>query len=96
MPKTTMRNGWKRWTEDDVRMLRELATARVPKEVIGLRMGRSPEAVAQRAWLEGLLLRGRRSRGRRAGAPPRHAGVARTGPSPRSGHDASAAGCDAS
>ncbi len=56
------RNGWKRWSEDDLRVLRELARANVPKEMIGLRMGRSPEAVAQRAWLEGILLVGRRPR----------------------------------
>ena len=62
MPNARRRNGWKRWTEDDVRVLRELAQARVPKEIIGLRMGRSPEAVAQRAWLECLTLPGRRPR----------------------------------
>ncbi|MFN8602243.1 MAG: hypothetical protein U0842_17405 [Candidatus Binatia bacterium] len=62
MPNARRRNGWKRWTEDDVRVLRELARANVPKEMIGLRMGRSPEAVAQRAWLEGLALPGRRPR----------------------------------
>jgi hypothetical protein len=62
VPNSTRRNGWKRWTEDDLRELRELARAQLPKELIGLRMGRSPEAVAQRAWLEGLALAGRRPR----------------------------------
>jgi hypothetical protein len=66
VPHRTMRNGWKRWSEDDLRQLRELARAELPKELIGLRMGRSPEAVAQRAWVEGIALAGRRSR---AGLP---------------------------
>ena len=78
MPKTMMRNGWKRWTEDDLGVLRELARARVPKEIIGLRMGRSPEAVAQRAWLEGLLLgRRRRERTTGEGSRPEHGAAAR-------------------
>lgn len=63
------RNGWKRWTEDDLRQLRELARAEVPKEMIGLRMGRSPEAVAQRAWVEGLRLLGRRPRAKAEARP---------------------------
>jgi hypothetical protein len=62
VPNATRRNGWKRWTEDDLRELRDLARAQLPKELIGLRMGRSPEAVAQRAWLEGLTLPARRAR----------------------------------
>lgn len=69
MPNITRRNAWKRWTEDDLRQLRELARARVPKELIGLRMGRSPEAVAQRAWRDGVTLVGRRLCSTRSDAP---------------------------
>lgn len=66
MPKAAKRNGWKRWTVEDLQQLRALAQADVPKEVIGLRLGRTTEAVAQRAWLEGIPLAGRQTAVQRA------------------------------
>lgn len=65
MPTTSRRNSWKRWTAEDLRQLRALAQDDLPKEIIGLRMGRTPEAVAQRAWLEGIALAGRQTTAQR-------------------------------
>jgi hypothetical protein len=56
------KNGWKPWTPEDVQELRALAWMKLPKEAIGMRMGRTPAAIVQRAWQERIPLAGRRPR----------------------------------
>lgn len=53
MTKST-RNTGKPWTPDDVRELRNLAQGNTPTRVIGLKLGRTPGAVYQRASQEGI------------------------------------------
>jgi len=55
------KNGWKPWTEEELQELRTFAQLKLPKEVIGLRLGRSPAAIVQRAWQERIVLSGRRA-----------------------------------
>lgn len=43
------RNSGKPWTSDDVSTLRDLAKHNTPTRVIGLKIGRTPEAVASKA-----------------------------------------------
>jgi hypothetical protein len=56
MPKAT-RNTGKPWTPADVRELRRLARENTPTRVVGLELGRTPGAVAQKASAEEISLR---------------------------------------
>lgn len=56
MPKST-RNTGKPWTPQDVRELRQLARGNTPTRVIGLKLGRTADAVYQRASQEDISLR---------------------------------------
>lgn len=56
MSKST-RNSGKAWTPGDVSKLRELARENTPTRVIGLKIGRTPEAVYKKASDEGIPLR---------------------------------------
>lgn len=51
------RNAGKRWTRDEVRELRALAAANTPTRVIGLKLGRTPAAVAAKAGEAGTSLK---------------------------------------
>lgn len=51
------RNTGTRWTPASVRALRELAHQNTPTRVIGLKLGRTPEAVYTRAAAEGISLK---------------------------------------
>jgi hypothetical protein len=50
-------NHGKDWTSADVRHLRQLARENTPTRVIGLKTGRTPAAVQQKASAEGISLR---------------------------------------
>jgi hypothetical protein len=56
MPKTPLHHG-KEWTPQDVRQLKQLARENTPTRVIGLKMGRTPEAVQAEASREGISLK---------------------------------------
>lgn len=51
------KNHGKAWSPGDMRMLRELARENTPTRVIGLKMGRTPDAVQQKASSEGVSLK---------------------------------------
>lgn len=53
MPK----NAGKSWTRSDVRELRELAAGNTPTRVIGLKLGRSEDAVRSKAADENVSLK---------------------------------------
>lgn len=55
MTKST-RNSGKPWTPEDVKQLKTLAKGNTPTRVIGLKMGRTPGAVQQKASQEGISL----------------------------------------
>ncbi|HOW60166.1 MAG TPA: hypothetical protein P5548_04510 [Candidatus Moranbacteria bacterium] len=50
-------NSGKAWTSKDVSQLRSLAKQNTPTRVIGLKLGRTPDAVASRASQENVSLR---------------------------------------
>ncbi len=50
-------NHGKEWTRADVKQLRQLARENTPTRVIGLKTGRTPAAVQQKASSEGISLR---------------------------------------
>ena len=56
MAKST-RNTGKSWTNSDVRQLRQLARENTPTRVMGLKLGRTPQAVRTRASQEGVSLK---------------------------------------
>ncbi len=56
MPKYT-RNSGKPWTSNDVNQLRQEARQNTPTRVIGLHLGRTEDAVRNRASEEGVSLR---------------------------------------
>ena len=56
MPKYT-RNTGKSWTPADVSTLKELAAKNTPTRVIGLKLGRTPGAVANKASEEDISLK---------------------------------------
>jgi hypothetical protein len=56
MAKTTKNSG-QPWERTDVQQLRQLAKANTPTRVIGLKLGRTPTAVSQKARAEGILLK---------------------------------------
>jgi len=51
------RNSGKPWTTDDLKELKALAKGNTPTRLIGLKMGRSADAVQSRATKEGLSLK---------------------------------------
>ena len=51
------RNTGKPWTREDINQLRALARQDTPTRVIGLKLGRTPEAVYTRASEEGISLK---------------------------------------
>ena len=50
------RNSGKPWTPAQVTQLRELARENTPTRVIGLKLGRTPSAVASKASSQGISL----------------------------------------
>ena len=56
MPKST-RNSGNPWTASDVKQLKQLAKQNTPSRVIGLKMGRTPSAVQQKASQESISLK---------------------------------------
>ena len=56
MSKST-RNSGKPWTSADVKQLENLAYQNTPTRVIGLKLGRTPEAVRQKASQEDVSLK---------------------------------------
>jgi hypothetical protein len=54
---TYNRNSGKDWTRQDVQQLRELAAQNTPTRVIGLKLGRTEDAVRARASEEGVSLK---------------------------------------
>ena len=55
MSKST-RNTGKTWSSSDVKALRELAQGNTPTRVIGLKLGRTPEAVYSKASEQNISL----------------------------------------
>ena len=51
------RNVGKIWTKDDVSQLRKLAKQNTPSRIIGLKLGRSQDAVRTKACEKGISLR---------------------------------------
>ena len=47
----------KQWTSDDLSKLKQLAKENTPTRVIGLKMQRTPDAVAQNASAENISLK---------------------------------------
>jgi hypothetical protein len=56
MAKTPSNHG-KSWTSGDVSQLKQLARPNTPTRVIGLKIGRTPDAVQQKASLENVSLK---------------------------------------
>jgi hypothetical protein len=56
MPKTPSNHG-KSWTKGDTAQLRALARGNTPTRVIGLKLGRTPEAVQSKASEKGISLK---------------------------------------
>jgi IS30 family transposase len=55
MSKST-RNSGKAWTSQDRQQLRQLAAENTPTRVIGLKMGRTPDAIYSQAVKQGTSL----------------------------------------
>ncbi|KQO89178.1 hypothetical protein ASF36_23740 [Methylobacterium sp. Leaf90] len=51
------KNHGKTWTPDDVKALKNLAKGNTPTRVIGLKLGRSEDAVQSKASDEGISLK---------------------------------------
>jgi len=56
MTKAT-RNVGKIWTKDDISQLRELAKENRPLRIIGIKLGRTPDAIRTKASEKGISLR---------------------------------------
>ncbi len=56
MAKSTS-NTAKPWSDEDVERLRELADANTPTRLIGLKLGRSEDAIQSKAASEGISLK---------------------------------------
>jgi hypothetical protein len=54
---TSTRNTGKPWSDREVRELRELAKHNTPTRVIGLKLGRTPDAVKSKAASQGISLK---------------------------------------
>lgn len=50
------KNDYKRWDSDEVSRLGSLARGNTPTRVIGIKLGRTPEAVQSKASEEGISL----------------------------------------
>jgi hypothetical protein len=50
-------NSGKQWTPGDVKQLEQLAKQNTPTRVIGLKLGRTPDAVQQKASQEDISLK---------------------------------------
>ena len=61
MPMTTIatRNIGKPWTKEDISQLRELAKENRPIRIIGIKLGRTPDAIRTKASENGISLRRR-------------------------------------
>ena len=57
MTAKTERNSGDPWSEDDIAQLHQLAEENTPTRVIGLKLGRTPEAVQSKASAEGISLK---------------------------------------
>jgi hypothetical protein len=51
------KNHGKEWKPTDVKQLKELAKGNTPTRVMGIKLGRTPEAVQQKASQEGISLK---------------------------------------
>lgn len=51
------KNHGKPWTSADVQQLKQLAKANTPTRVVGLKLGRTPDAVQQKASAEQISLK---------------------------------------
>lgn len=51
------KNSGKPWTDAQVKQLKDLAAGNTPTRIIGLKMGRSPAAVQNKASTEGVSLK---------------------------------------
>jgi hypothetical protein len=56
MAKTPSNHG-KQWTSSDVKQLKQLARENTPTRVMGIKLGRTPEAVQSEASKEGISLK---------------------------------------
>jgi hypothetical protein len=56
MPKST-RNAGKQWTPSEVRHLKDLARGNTPTRVIGLKLGRTEDAIRGKASTERISLK---------------------------------------
>lgn len=54
---TEPKNHGKPWTDADLQKLRDLAQGNTPTRLIGLKTGRTPAAVQQKASSEGISLK---------------------------------------
>ena len=54
---TSTRNTGRPWSDGDVRTLRQLARANTPTRVIGLKLGRTADAVKSKAASQGISLK---------------------------------------
>lgn len=54
---TPPKNSGKSWTPTDLQQLRQFANANTPTRVIGVKTGRTPAAVQQKASSEGISLK---------------------------------------
>ena len=57
MATKSTRNTGKPWTADDVKKLKQLANENTPTRVIGLKLGRTENAVRSKAQAEGISLK---------------------------------------
>jgi hypothetical protein len=55
MPEST-RNTGNPWTDDEIQQLKQLARENTPTRVIGLKLGRTEDAVYAKASAEGISL----------------------------------------
>ena len=51
------KNHGKAWSKDDVKQLKQLAKENTPTRVAGLKLGRTPDAVAAKASEKGISLK---------------------------------------
>jgi hypothetical protein len=51
------KNHGKSWSKDDLKQLKQLAKENTPTRVIGLKMGRTPDAVQAKASDQGVSLK---------------------------------------
>jgi len=56
MSKST-RNSGNPWSPEDLKQLKQLAAANTPTRVIGLKLGRTPDAVQAKAAEQGISLK---------------------------------------